>query len=72
MTRIFLFALLATLYACGADESEERRDDTVGKEIAEGYNRQMDEAREVENQLMEQKRALDDAIDASEQGKQDP
>lgn len=72
MKNMIMCVLLPMLFACSADDSEERRDDTVGKEIADDYNQQMDKARDVENQLMEQKRQIDEAIDESEQGNKEP
>ena len=60
---ILCFAL--TLTACGSDERTER-EPTVGKEIADDYNRQMDKARAVEQQALEQKRKVDEALKAAE------
>jgi hypothetical protein len=61
MKFLTMLAIALTLVACGADEATER-EPTVGKEIADDYNRQMDKAREVENQVMEQKRRIDEAL----------
>ena len=53
--------------ACGSGESDEVtvRDEgeTVGAEIAGDYNRQMNRARNVEIQLEDHKRDLDEAIE---------
>ncbi len=62
MKFLTMLAIALTLVACGADEATER-EPTVGKEIADDYNRQMDKAREVENQVMEQKRRIDEALE---------
>lgn len=69
----FFLLMMAWLVvsACGPDESEAPREDTAGKRIAEGYNRQMDEARDVEITLQEQKRAIDEAVEKSESGDPD-
>jgi hypothetical protein len=56
---------------CGGND-DQPREPTVGTEIASGYNRQMEEARKVELQLDQQKRALDAAIEASEAGRREP
>ena len=61
MKFLTMLAIALTLVACGADEATER-EPTVGKEIADDYNRQMDKAREVEIQVMEQKRRIDEAL----------
>jgi len=57
---------LFVLYGCGSDKSDEPREETVGKEIADGYNQQMQKARDVEKQLEEQRRKLDEAIEESD------
>ena len=62
-----LIAATVLMVACGAGESDEVsvRDEgeTVGAEIASDYNRQMNRARNVEIQLDDHKRDLDDAIE---------
>jgi len=65
MKMLTLLAIALTLVACGSDKSEEA-EPTVGKEIADDYNRAMDKAREVENQVMEQKRKMDEALAEAE------
>ncbi len=48
------------------------RDETIGKEIADDYNAAMDKARDVENQVMEQKQKIDEALREAEKTTQDP
>ena len=65
MKILIMLAITLTLLACGSDESEEA-EPTVGKEIADHYNRAMDKAREVEDQAMEQKQKIDEALQEAE------
>lgn len=65
MKILTILAFALTLFACGSDESEER-EPTIGTEIAEDYNEAMDKAREVENQVMEQKEKIDAALKEAE------
>ncbi len=65
MKMLTMFAFVLTLVACGSDEPEER-EPTIGTEIAEEYNEAMDKAREVENQVMEQKEKIDAALKEAE------
>ena len=65
MKILIMLAITLTLLACGSDESEET-EPTVGKEIADHYNRAMDKAREVEDQVMEQKQKIDEALQEAE------
>ena len=63
----FLLTAALTVMGCGAKADDESEDnDTVGAEIAEDYNRQMDKAREVETQLLESKQNIDDALENAE------
>jgi hypothetical protein len=39
---------------------------TAGKEIADDYNRAMEKARAVEDQAMQQKQKIDEALKAAE------
>ena len=62
MKILTMIVLALTLVACSSDESAyeatevvEERAPTVGKAIADDYNRAMDRAREVEDKVMEQK-----------------
>ena len=67
MKKIGLIFLLLTLFGCSSESAEDAREETVGAEIADDYNRQMQRAREVETQLELQKRDLDAAIEKSDQ-----
>jgi len=69
-TLLSLIALLALL-GCTSDEKEEVSS-TVGKQIADDYNASMDKARNVENELLEQKRNIDDALQEAENALQTP
>ena len=60
-----MLAFALALVACGSDEPEER-EPTIGTEIAEDLNDAMDKAREVENQVMEQKEKIDAALKEAE------
>ncbi len=68
MKILTMLAIAITLVACGSDEATntEEREPTVGKEIADDYNRQLDKARAVEDQAMQQKQKLDEALEAAE------
>ncbi len=71
MKILTMVALALTLVACGSDEAAEAEPSveaapTVGKEIADNYNRARDQAREVENQVMEQRRKIDEALNDAE------
>lgn len=73
MKILIMIVLALTLVACGSDESAddatevvEERAPTVGKVIADDYNRAMDRAREVEEKAMEQKRKIDAALKDAE------
>ena len=65
MRILTMFAIALALLACAADEADEA-EPTVGKEIADDYNRAMDKAREVEDQMMEQKQKIDEALEQAE------
>ncbi|MDH4072460.1 MAG: hypothetical protein OEV41_05080 [Gammaproteobacteria bacterium] len=71
--RIFALALLAVaLTGCGSERSEDRREPTVGGEVANDYNRQMQKAQNVELQLEQQKAAIDAAVEESSGNRRDP
>ncbi|MDX1404977.1 MAG: hypothetical protein R3192_10575 [Woeseiaceae bacterium] len=65
MRFLTILCFVLALTACSSDQRTER-EPTVGKEIADDYNRQMDKARAVEEQAMEQKRKVDEALKAAE------
>jgi ribosomal protein S25 len=68
MKVLTMLAVALTLLACGSDKSAdtEEREPTVGKEIADDYNRQMDKARAVEDQVMQQKQKIDESLAEAE------
>ena len=85
MKVLTLIALVLTLGACGADESAETARDsgataagserapTVGKEIADSLNNSMDKAKNVENQALQQKPAVEPVIRSEDKvGRNDP
>ncbi len=59
MRTSIILAMGLLLAGCGGSSDEE----TVGKEIADDYNKAMDKAREVEDKLLEHKREIDEAVD---------
>jgi len=63
-----MLAIALMLVACGSDRSDEavEAEPTVGKEIADDYNRAMDKARAVEEQAMQQKQKIDEALKQAE------
>ncbi len=69
--KVFLLAASLAFVACGGSSGDESRDrdsnDTVGAEIAEDYNKAMDKAKDVERQLQEQQKKLDDAVEGVEE-----
>ncbi len=69
--KYFLLAASLVFVACGGSSGDESNDtdsnDTVGAELAEDYNRQMDKARDIERQLQEQQKKLDDAVEGVEE-----
>ena len=62
MRILILLAACLALGACSKDEDER----TVGDEIADDFNRQMDKAEAVEDQLEDANQKLEDAIEAAE------
>ena len=68
MKILTMLALALSLIACSSENSGKRqeREPTVGKEIADDYNRQMDKARAVEEQVMQQKQRIDEALEEPE------
>ena len=64
MKRIILLFAALFLWACSTDSDDDvSTSTTVGAEIADDYNNAMDKARAVEDQVMEQKRQLDEAVE---------
>jgi hypothetical protein len=63
-----MLAVALTLVACGSDQVDEsvEAEPTAGKEIADDYNRAMEKARAVEDQAMQQKQKIDEALKAAE------
>jgi hypothetical protein len=71
--RILLLAITAsTFIGCSTDSRDEARTETVGAEIANDYNTQMQKAQNVELQLQDQKAAIDAAIEESDRGTRQP
>ena len=71
--RVLLLAITAsTFIGCGTDSRDETRTETVGAEIANDYNAQMQKAQNVELQLQDQKAAIDAAIEESDRGTRQP
>ncbi len=63
-----MLGIALMLVACGSDKSDEpvEAEPTVGKVIADDYNRAMDKARAVEEQAMQQKQKIDEALEQAE------
>jgi hypothetical protein len=63
-------AFSALLAACGGSSDDENADDesgeTIGAEIASDYNTAMDKARNVEDQLLENKENIDEAVEEAD------
>jgi hypothetical protein len=72
MKIFFILATSLLVVGCSSGDSDEHREETVGAEIANDYNRQMQKAADVEIQLQNQKRDLDAAIEESDQGRRQP
>ena len=71
--RILLVTVLAASFVgCSSDSRDEARTETVGAEIANDYNTQMQKAQNVELQLQDQKAAIDAAIEESDRGTREP
>lgn len=66
MKILTMLAMTMALVACGSSDEAAEAEPTVGKEIADDYNRQLDQARAVEDQVMQQKRKIDEALEAAE------
>jgi len=62
--------LLTLLFIAGCGSASE--EETIGKAIADDYNRAMDEAAAVEDQLREQQRQVEDALNEAESTTREP
>lgn len=73
-----ILAITTTLFlaACDTNESDSVRSneqETVGSQIADDYNRQMDRARNVEIELQDKMERVEDALrEADSQAAKDP
>ena len=68
MKTLTMIVVAMTFAACGSEKpaEPEEREPTVGKEIADDYNRQLEKARAVEDQAMQQKQKIDEALKQAE------
>lgn len=66
MKILTMLAIAMALVACGSSDEAVEAEPTVGKEIADDYNRQLEKARAVEDQVMQQKQKIDEALEAAE------
>jgi hypothetical protein len=71
MKALVVFAMSLFMFGCSSGDSDVR-EETIGKEIADDYNAAMDKAQNVENQVMEQKQKIDEALREAEKTAQDP
>jgi hypothetical protein len=71
MKILLVLTMSLLVFACSSDDSVPR-EETIGKEIADGFNESMDKARDIENQMMEQKEKMDEALRQAEGIDQDP
>jgi len=65
----YLIILATALFIAGCGGSS--NDGTVGEEIADDLNEAMDKAREVEDQIMQHKDEIDDALEGAEEATED-
>ena len=74
MKKLILLATSLVLFGCGSGERDERavREETVGKQIADDYNRSMQKARDVEIQLEDSKQRMEEALREAEGATRDP
>lgn len=68
MRTIVLIVATLIFWGCSSDEAG----DTVGQEIADDYNAALDKAADVENQLLEQKEKMDQALQDAQNSAEDP
>ena len=71
MKILLILTMSLLVFACSSGDSDSR-EETIGKEIADDFNESMDKAREIENQMMEQKEKMDEALRQAEGLDQDP
>lgn len=71
MKILLSLAALLVMFGCAAEDAEEARD-TVGHQIAADYNAAMDKARNVEDELLQQKKKMDAALAEAEDALKDP
>lgn len=73
--RVLIMAISLFLVACGGASDDESTDsapgDTVGAEIAAGFNESMDKARDIEDQIQKSKDEIDAALEEAEGGVKD-
>ena len=65
MKILLVLTMSLLMFACSSGDPEPR-EETIGKEIADGFNESMDKARAVEDQMMEQKEKMDEALRQAE------
>ena len=70
MKHLVTLVTLTVLAACSSGTDD--REETVGKEIARDYNRQMQKAADVELQLDDKRRRMDEALEASDPAARQP
>ena len=71
-----MLSLGLLVVGCGGDSSNDEsadnaEGDTVGAEIAEDFNRQMDKARDIEEILQDSKEEIDAAVEEADGGVKD-
>ena len=67
MKYLMILAMGFFFAGCGSSSNDE----TVGQEIADDLNEAMDKAREVEDQIMQHKDEIDDALEDAEKATED-
>ncbi len=67
MKSLMILAMALFIAGCGGSSNDE----TVGEEIADDLNEAMDKAREVEDQIMQHKYEIDDAVEDAEKAIED-
>jgi len=67
MKYLTILAMGLFIVGCGGSSNDE----TVGQEIADDLNEAMDKARAVEDQIMQHKDEIDDAVEDAEQAIED-